>query len=348
MINANNYYEKEALQEFYSYLNQKIDALTSQNKKYIVAGKGKGKGNDKLLFVNDPIFKFISQMHFVRQIDIDNSEKPNRKPSSKNKDSNRHLTLPKLKETYLQYEGKESYIKTNEIEFDPFYVFWVEQINLYFQDLKLLTDEYFDLILFNGINTNKFKPVDYFIYFNEKIIKLKRRATLINILLESNPSIIYQLIKEDDLVRKAYISVRCNWIDDCGDIDRNILIKVSEEFVENKIQLNVTDDIFKQIIKKEGLINLLSSNYHPLLFVQNLHEILGEFGFDVVLRNISNNPNNKNRKSLYLHIDGNDVEFNLTASNLTLTKVLSIMEFGHLYVIFKEIYNENGLTADFF
>lgn len=344
MIKANNYNEKEALQEFYTYLNNKIHTLISGNNKYLVGEKGNGKG--KLIFANDPIFKFISQPHLVRSIDFDNTVKTNKKPFIVSKNStNTYLSLPKLNNTYLNYT-QDNYVTTDNPQygFDPFYFIWVEQIRYYFEDLKQLTDEYFDDKMSSGIFQEKYSPIDYFIYFNGKIIKLKRRAALINILLESNPSIVNQIVKEKETIKKLYVSVRCNWIDDLGEIDRNILLKVSDDLVEENLPTNVSIEEFNGFMKNKTLLEVLSNKFSPEMFSMNLFEVIKGAGLAVSYNYLPDTQNIR-KYNYYLLIEGREIGLNFLAAN-SLAKVLSILEFGQLYEIFKGKYNENGVNSE--
>lgn len=344
MIKANNYNEKEALQEFYTYLNNKIHTLISGNNKYLVGEKGNGKG--KLIFANDPIFKFISQPHLVRSIDFDNTVKTNKKPFIVSKNStNTYLSLPKLNNTYLNYT-QDNYVTTDNPQygFDPFYFIWVEQIRYYFEDLKQLTDEYFDDKMSSGIFQEKYSPIDYFIYFNGKIIKLKRRAALINILLESNPSIVNQIVKEKETIKKLYVSVRCNWIDDLGEIDRNILLKVSDDLVEENLPTNVSIEEFNEYMKNKTLLEVLSNKFSPEMFSMNLFEVIKGAGLAVSYNYLPDTQNIR-KYNYYLLIEGREIGLNFLAAN-SLAKVLSILEFGQLYEIFKGKYNENGVNSE--
>lgn len=345
MIKANNYNEKEALQEFYAYLNNKIHSLITGNKQYLVREKGKGK----LIFANDPIFKFISQPHLVRSIDIDSSIKTIKKSFIVSKNStNTYLSLPKLNDTYLNYT-QDNYVTTDNPQngFDPFYFIWVEQIKSYFEDLKQLTDEYFDDKMSSGIFQEKYSPIDYFIYFNGKIIKLKRRAALINILLESNPSIVNQIVKEKETIKKLYVSVRCNWIDDLGEIDRNILLKVSDDLVEENLPTNVSIEEFNGFMKNKTLLEVLSNKFSTEMFSMNLFEVIKGAGLAVRYNYLPDTKNNgaQGKYNYYLLIEGREIGLNFLAAN-SLAKVLSILEFGQLYEIFKGKYNENGVNSE--
>ncbi len=310
MIKLNNYNEKEALSKFYSFLNDKIE-VKAKDSKFTMGKKG------KLLFSNDPIFKFISQVHLASIKDYEQSKKI----------SANRILLPTLNESYLNFHS-QNYLKSsdlnNDYTFDPFYLVWVKQIELYFKDLEELTTEYFDGTINDNSNRNQFRPVDFFMYFNRKIIKLKRRAQLINILLELNPSIVKQEIKDSNkIVKKIYTTVRCNWIDDCGDIDRNILMKVDDELGNVE-----TGDK-----NSRDFTNITAVNFKPELYSRELFEIILSLGFSG-----SFEYENRNNPIYKIRIDDKKYDLDFSGTHLTLAKVLSLLEFDLIYKKFTEIY----------
>lgn len=296
---------KLVLQEFNSYLNKKIKDITKGYKVYM------SEDRNRLLFVNDQIFRFIAQPHLVRTIDFTTNNKLTRiKKPIKDR-----VELPELNDSYLVYEP-QNYFKESALvtgyEMDPFYLIWVEQIELYFKELKVLTEEYFGRLQ----NDNLSKPIEYFAYFNSKIVKLKRRAQLINILLEANPSIVYQGNNKDK--KKTYIQVRCNWIDDCGDIDRNILFRVPEEIVDIPYHENSSKDY----------TNIIIEEYKIEMFSDRLMKIIRDCKLSCSIDSTS--------EYTKYYLNGKELDF--TKPNISLAMYLSILEFEELYKRFNKIY----------
>jgi hypothetical protein len=115
-------------------------------------------------------------------------------------------------------------------------------------------------------------PYQSFIDINKKVVKLKRRARLIRILIENSPTISKQPIRgKDEEVKKIYYSIRCNWIDDCGEVEFKRLIRIPDEVGEVNV---VEKDIFesdKKSDRKEK--RLVADNFYPAMFSEDLFDV---------------------------------------------------------------------------
>ena len=138
--------------------------------------------------------------------------------------------------------------------------------------------------------------------------------------------------------------MRCNWIDDLGEIDRNILLKVSDDLVEENLPTNVSIEEFNEYMKNKTLLEVLSNKFSPEMFYMNLFEVIKGAGLAVSYNYLPDTQNIR-KYNYYLLIEGREIGLNFLAAN-SLAKVLSILEFGQLYEIFKGKYNENGVNSE--
>lgn len=323
MVTVNNFDARSLFYEYFEFLNGKYLG----NEWFLIDNNLKGNGNSKskkfkLPFANDPIYKFLTDFHFVEPEDIVSV-------NEKNVSSNQ-IIVPNLKESYLKFDVKNYCISSDQNKtqiVDPFYLMWIEQVQGYFNDLNELATTYFERN--NDIRYIHENSVPYklFIHMNEKITKLKRRAKIIETLVNLNSSVV-TLNKGK---KGEYYAIRCNKIDDYGDIDRDTLIKINpvigEVIVPEKSNV-------KRNRKYEGTS---SKNYKPEIFADELFAILKPY-FRSDFTTTSDPLNNTVVKRYFIYIDNNKVELDFSAEHLTLIKVLSILEFGELHKEFKEIY----------
>ena len=322
MVRLNIYDPKEKLNTFLEYLNEEYISKYESIDKYSTT-------NGKFLFSNDPIYKFITQIHFAKKQDFDPNARPVSKLIKKDKENKRvydnRLICPALLDSYMKFE-QHNYAKQKENEspkyYDPFYLMWIEQIETYYAELRKLTELYFMNFDSNTYyNANCKSPIEYYIYFNEKIVRLRRLSTLIMTLVENNPSIFTPNQTEN------YSYVRCNMIDDAGDILRNKLIKIDEVGqIQNPEKENYKKESSKKNVKFHIHTGIIADGFKPELFSKKLFEIIGKFeknGHELTKDFLTTySVNTKNNEM---------VELDFSSEKLTLPRILSILEFAELY-----------------
>lgn len=284
----------------------------------------------KFLFSNDYIFKFITHPHLSIPKDVKKDDNGINKGLRKNvnKGNTEFIKFPELKESYLNYEI-QNILKDSDIDFDPFYFIWKKHIDLYYKELSELTWEYFNRLSEDKLYKFESNYIKLFIYYNNKVVKLLRREQLIFALMGKNSSIIRQL-REKKEIWTLYFSLRCNWIDDNGDIDRTVRIPLSElsiDFDENPginykdvpvpdYTLSDRSEMLYSLLKSEGCFKLSIDDEEP-------------------------------SKTEYIIKFDNNKEYNLDfgKTHLTDCRVFSLMEYAKLSEIFKELYKENYINS---
>lgn len=298
---------REKLLDHYSKLN-----LYLNNGDY---SKNKSK---RYLFSNDTIFKFISHPHlsirsnFKKEVNEDNKKGAKRQVAG----NSGTFSLPEFNETYLNYEI-QNFLKEDGQEFDPFYYIWQKQIELYYEELNKLTREYFEGVSVEQFSKDKLYPIDIFTYYNKKVVKLLRREQLIFALMGNSPSVVPQIIRDKvdrTIIKTKYYSLRCNWIDDNGDIDRTIRISLNDI---GRIEINKNE--------KEGTEEILAPDFIPSMYHKQLCEALSEFGFFEAGYS-SNGINGVN----YIKVNDKTVELVFDNSRITFLRVLSLIEYLNL------------------
>lgn len=331
MITVSNFDPRE---EFYKYFDF-LKVIYLDNDSFIKNNNRKGSESlkskkDKFLFKNDPFYRFITEFHFVEYDDIVGAN--NKQQIDLYLSGLKGNKVPELKDSYLKF-GVENYGKlTNEnhIEIDPIYLIWIEQVKIYFSELKDFAKLYFGEFNFS-INS----PYEFYLFMNNELIKLRRRAKLIETLYKMNPSII----EVNKGKKGAYYAIRCNKIDACGDPHRDSIYRIKDigkitiPEKEKKIK-HKTENFIPKNRKYKGMS---AQYYNPEIFAEEICGVINvHFNINIISNLVANSKNRVNK--YFMLVDNDMIELDLSANHLTLPKVLSIIEFGELYKEYIELY----------
>jgi hypothetical protein len=303
---------REKLKEHYSQVNSYLDRY-EMNKK-----------TRRFMFSNESIFNFISHPHLskpgdLKHVDRGVEQKGIKKAAYEDKE---YIKFPEFNESYLNYEI-QNLLKETDIEFDPFYFIWQKQIELYYEELKELTKVYFEGVSSDEIQKLRLHPIDIFVYYNKKVVKLERRSKLIFALMGNNPSIV-QLGKENK--RVIYNTLRCNWIDDNGDIDRNVRIQLGEIG-----EINVHKDAQKRVL------SITAPDFNLSKCKEILYKVLKSEGWFTLLEK-SERDNNAIILEYAIIVNNEEFKLDFSKPHLTISRVLSLLEYSELSGIFKKYY----------
>lgn len=305
---------REKLKEHYSLVNTCLSRYEYEmNKK-----------TRRFMFSNESIFNFISQPHLSKPIDLKQEEKGAQPKGLKKAtyEDKEYIKFPEFNESYLNFEI-QNLLKETDIEFDPFYYIWQKHINLYYEELTELTRDYFEGISHNLFPEIGIHPINIFVYYNKKVIKLERRARLIFALMGNNPSIV-QLGKENK--RVIYNTLRCNWIDDNGDIDRNVRIQLGEIG-----EINVHKDA------RNRIQTLTAPDFNLSKRKKILSKVLKSEGWFTILEEPERDNNGINFEYSII-VNNKKFKLDFSKPHLTISRVLSLLEYSELSENFRKYY----------
>lgn len=330
MITVNNFDPRTEFYKYFDSLKDKYLDNESFLKKNNLNGFDSLKSKkDKFLFKNDQFYRFITEFHFVGKDDIVGAA--NKPQFDFHLSAVKGNKVPELKDSYLKFKV-ENYSKLtieNHIEIDPIYLMWIDQVKSYFLDLKDFASLYF-----GEIELSCKTPYEYYLFMNYELIKLRRRAKLIETLIQQNSSIV-------DVNKGAYSAIRCNKIDACGDPNRDSLIRIKnigEIIIPEKVGKNEKKERKKGDPKNRNYQGVYAENYNPELFAEEICSVIN-MNFKIKIDSDSDIFSKNVVNRYFMFVDNNKIELDFSANHLTLPKVLSIIEFGELYKEYIELYN---------
>ena len=265
------------------------------------------KGN--ISFQNDFVYKFLKDEQIAEKV----FDKTKTTGEGKNKKPLISFEPFKYKNILNVSNSNNNELSDNDKVYDPFFKLWAEQVIEYWNEKKELLELY-DKEIKLLLGDNKVKPIGIFLFFNNKITRIKRRVILIETLWRQNPS-FSQLERNEKKIQ--YNSIRCFWVDDYGNNNRALYVKIDYiKLDKSSNDKNKIDDQNQQSITVTDPVN----------FKKEFNRIIDKYKVSYTF---------ESEKGIYT-IKGEDQLIHLRLEDIDISKFLCLVEFDFLLTKFKE------------